>query len=239
MPSSLPDLLVPESIASTTLTAFVAYPKCTSLLSNKAYIPVQTVHQYPSPDVPSAFMSVTLRNSDCIRAVQSLYLPSSSTPPSPSSVSPSARPPPSPPIPGPLRLKDEASPPKAPSASAPTLDGSLHTLYSLGPGCSGHVGISHGGLVATLLDQQMASLLIADSAIVAPRTAYCHVQYVKPVRVPGAVRVVAWKKKREGRKWVVEAEIRDMNGEDGTEDGSGEVLARGETMFLSGEGGKL
>ena len=80
----------------------------------------------------------------------------------------------------------------------------------------------------------MGSLLIADSTVIAPRTAYCHVQYVKPVKVSGAVRVVAWRKRRKRRKWFVEAEIREMNGNEG--EGKDEVLARGEMMFLSGEG---
>ena len=69
-------------------------------------------------------------------------------------------------------------------------------------------------------------------------TAYLNIKYLRPVRSGGAVQIVAWFVKREGRKSFVEAEVRQNVG--GGEDDSGEVVvcARGEGLFVvPGKGG--
>ena len=178
---------IPEAILPTTLAAFAPYPWLTEFLSSpSSYTPVQTLHQHPTTDIPSAFMSSTLRVPAAILAVQSLYLP---LPASTDSFSKTS-----------YRSK---------STSEAPLDGELLALYVLGAGLSGHRCLAHGGLVATLLDQQMGSLVIADSAILwQPRTVFCNVKYLSAVRVPGAFKVRAWKTSRtEGRKMWVKAEI--------------------------------
>ncbi|KAI9697561.1 MAG: hypothetical protein M1820_007760 [Bogoriella megaspora] len=102
--------------------------------------------------------------------------------------------------------------------------GELHTLYALGDGASGHPGFAHGGVIATLFDLQLGSLLYADPAIPRPTTVSCNIRYRKPVLLPGAVKVCAWKEKEEGRNHWVRA---DMFG------AQGEVLASAEGMWVS------
>ena len=82
--------------------------------------------------------------------------------------------------------------------------------------------------MATLLDQQMGSLVIADSEIINPRTMFCNVSFLDVVRVPGAVKVRTWKTKVEGRKVWVKAEILGKEGK----------LAEAEALFI-GKRGKL
>ncbi|KAI9706179.1 MAG: hypothetical protein M1820_004940 [Bogoriella megaspora] len=146
----------------------------------------------------------TLRNQDAILAIQSFYIP----------------PPPPQPFPSP-------STPSTASNTTSSLSGELHTLYLLGTGVSGHAGIAHGGLTATLLDQQVGSLAIADPATPNPRTVSCNIRYLRPLRIPGGVLVRAWKTKAEGRKHWVGADVRD---------GDGNVVARTEGLFLNVEG---
>ena len=148
----------------------------------------------------SKFMYSTLRDHDAILATQAFYVPP------PTHISPSA---------------------SSSSTSTSPPFGELLTLYSLGIGASGYAGIAHGGLIATLLDQQTGSLLSADRAIPKPHTVYCHVQYVRPMLVPSAVGVHAWRSRSEGKKHWVMAEITD---------GEGTVLATAESLFVSREG---
>ena len=149
-------------------------------------------------------MSTTLRVPNAILAFQSFYhhhhhhhrllLPASANTSSLSSKADTT----------PLELPENA--PAATTAAFSHLDkhrgdGELLTLYVLGAALSGHRDLAHGGLVATLLDQQMGSLVIADSsAIVHPRTVFCNIRYLGATHVPGAVMVKAWKTRVEGRK---------------------------------------
>ncbi|KAL9080014.1 MAG: hypothetical protein Q9157_001159 [Trypethelium eluteriae] len=192
--------LVREEISASTRAQFSSYDWCTRLLNDTSLIPVQTVHQHTSTDVDSKFMSSTLRDHDALLGVQSFY---------------KLRQPPA---------QTSGSAASAPYVLDPLPPGELQTLYILGNGASGHAGISHGGLVATLLDQQTGSLMIADSATPRPYTVYCNVHYLRPVSLPSAVQVCAWKSKIQGRKHWVMAEIRD---------GKGAVLASAESLYVN------
>ena len=112
----------------------------------------------------------------------------------------------------------------APPNESVSYPGELHTLYALGDGASGHPGFAHGGVVATLFDLQLGSLLYADPAIPRPTTASCNIRYRRPVLVPGVVKVCAWKEKEKGRKHWVRAHMLD---------GKGEVLASAEGMWIN------
>lgn len=70
-------------------------------------------------------------------------------------------------------------------------------------------------------------------------TAYLNVQYVRPVRTPGAVQVLAWYERREGRKDWIKAEVRQSSG--GGEDDEGEVVVcdRAEGLFVVPRGSRL
>ncbi|KAM3417921.1 hypothetical protein BST61_g6137 [Cercospora zeina] len=124
------------------------------------------------------------------------------------------------------------------------------TLYEVGNGMNGHPEIMHGGITSTLIDEsmgimQMENLVkkrqkqkqIAKAEKREPMqglsafTAYLNVQYLKPVRTPGAIAVTARRVRREGRKeWVV-AELKQWHGDEG----SGEVVvcAKGESLWIT------
>lgn len=103
------------------------------------------------------------------------------------------------------------------------------TLLTLGDGMNGGVNMLHGGIVATLMDDVMGTLLtvnkdhgglpLTQSTVTASLT----VKYLKGIRTPGTVAVVAKCRKREGRKFWLNAEIRD---------GGGVVLAKGEAVWI-------
>lgn len=106
----------------------------------------------------------------------------------------------------------------------------------LGPLAQGHRDVSHGGLVATLLDEAQGSVVFAgmdylnehhprpdslpDRRIV---TLTLEVSYRRAVPAPGAVLARAWMEKVEGRKLFTRAVL---------EDGVGNVLIEGRGLFL-------
>ncbi len=91
----------------------------------------------------------------------------------------------------------------------------------------------HGGIIAALLDDVIGTLLTVnknhsngDPLSASTVTAYLNVKYLKPVRTPQTVLVVA--KSREtpgmsGRKYLMDAEIRDADGN---------VLAKADSLWI-------
>ncbi|KAF2396260.1 Thioesterase/thiol ester dehydrase-isomerase [Trichodelitschia bisporula] len=122
-----------------------------------------------------------------------------------------------------------------PQAEVEALGGGLaireaRTLVELGDGVCGFPGIAHGGLVATLLDEEMGILLTvnADRAEeMSYMTAYLNVRYMGPVRVPGIVCARARVVRCEGRKMFVEGEVVDRDGV---------KLATAECLFVRARG---
>ncbi|KKY34685.1 putative thioesterase superfamily protein [Diaporthe ampelina] len=119
--------------------------------------------------------------------------------------------------------------PPDPQAVLPEIRG----LITLGSSLDGHPGICHGGIVATVFDEVLgyaapAGRLTGEGqgagrAVPSYVTAYLNTTYLRPVRTPGTVMVVARTTKVEGRKIWVEASM---------EDGRGEKLARAEALFV-------
>ncbi|KAK1635208.1 thioesterase superfamily protein [Colletotrichum phormii] len=117
---------------------------------------------------------------------------------------------------------------KRPSSSPPTLIRQLKALLTLRSGINGYPSVSHGGIVATILDETIGLVfsvnksngLIPDAAYM---TAYLNVTYVKPVRTPQTVLCVVEVTRVVGRKWWIDARI---------EDEGGEVLARAESLYV-------
>ncbi|KAI5365505.1 Putative Thioesterase domain, HotDog domain superfamily [Septoria linicola] len=126
------------------------------------------------------------------------------------------------------------------------------TLYKVGDGMNGHPEIIHGGVTATLIDESMGILQSinkdrihmrnvqagkADGEIppegLSAFTAYLNVKYLKPVRTPGAIAVVAKRVKKEGRKEFLFAELKQCH--DAGEDDEGEIVvcASGESLFVT------
>ena len=85
----------------------------------------------------------------------------------------------------------------------------------------GPPGFTHGGIVATILDEAMAFLNKFHQAI-AP-TKKMEVEYLKAVKPNTKVTVTARNKSAEGRKLIHTAEITNE---------AGEVLARSQALFI-------
>lgn len=119
--------------------------------------------------------------------------------------------------------------PSEPRSVLPEIKG----LITLGNKLDGHPGICHGGMVATIFDEVLGyaapgSRLSGEGQdegkpVPSYVTAYLHTTYIRPVRTPGTILVVARTTKVEGRKIWVEASM---------EDGQGEKLAKAEALFV-------
>lgn len=124
---------------------------------------------------------------------------------------------------------------KIPPKSEPFIT-QLQTLFALSTGLNGGPNLLHGGIISTLIDDVMGTLLtvnkdqgglpLSQSTV----TGEMKVRYLRPVRTPGTVVVVAESVRREGRRIWLEGEVRDAEGV---------VLARGEAVWVKVVGGKL
>ncbi|KAK4622297.1 hypothetical protein CLAFUW4_07191 [Fulvia fulva] len=132
------------------------------------------------------------------------------------------------------------------------------TVMTLGDGMNGHPEIIHGGILATMIDESMGILQSvnlerahmrrvklgqAEGELPPPGgaafTAELTVRYLRPVRTPGAVAVVARRERKEGRKeWLV-AEVRQQVGHGEDDDGEVVVCATGTSLFIEPRGVKL
>lgn len=105
----------------------------------------------------------------------------------------------------------------------------LKALVTLGNLVAGYGGISHGGVVASLLDETLSfihpgSRWRAYKDGVAPVvTAYLTTKYLRPVKLPGTYLITVWLAKRDGRKIFVEGVMEDEHGE---------KVARADALFV-------
>lgn len=93
--------------------------------------------------------------------------------------------------------------------------------FCIGADFQGSMGILHGGIIATLLDEAMGKLCRLND--VRAVTAELTVQYLKPIQVDQEILVEASEVSREGRQMYHQGEIRDT---------AGKVLARGRARFV-------
>ncbi|KAL0933120.1 Acyl-coenzyme A thioesterase THEM4-like protein 1 [Colletotrichum truncatum] len=128
-----------------------------------------------------------------------------------------------------------SSSPLQPAPSSAGNDGSasniireIKALLTLRQGVNGYPGVSHGGIVATILDETIGLILpvnktngLVDEG--AYMTAYLNTQYIRPVRTPQTILVVVTLKKFEGRKYWIDAVIEDKDGQ---------VLAKAESLYV-------
>jgi acyl-coenzyme A thioesterase PaaI-like protein len=104
----------------------------------------------------------------------------------------------------------------------------VRSLMTLGTGMNGGPHMLHGGLIATLLDDTIGTLLtINKDQDGNPLTAYTvtvclNIRYLRPVKTPQTVLVVAKCKEIRGTKFYMDAEIRD---------GRGNVLASADSIW--------
>jgi acyl-coenzyme A thioesterase PaaI-like protein len=105
----------------------------------------------------------------------------------------------------------------------------VRSLMELGTGMNGGPFMLHGGIVATLMDDVVGTLMtvnqdkefmpLSSSTV----TAYMNIQYLQPIATPQTVLVVAKSRKVKGRKFYVDSEIKD---DEGT------VLAKAESLWV-------
>ncbi|EHA46547.1 hypothetical protein MGG_11096 [Pyricularia oryzae 70-15] len=103
------------------------------------------------------------------------------------------------------------------------------SLIALRDGMIGFPGALHGGAASLLVDEVTGMHIASQRDPDRPlnkdfRTAYLKTEYLKPIPVPGAVLVRSEIERVDGRKHWVKATI---------EDGSGQVLARGEVLYVA------
>ncbi|KAK2613246.1 hypothetical protein N8I77_000170 [Diaporthe amygdali] len=106
-------------------------------------------------------------------------------------------------------------------------------LITLGNNLDGHPGICHGGIVATIFDEVLGYAAPGGrlhgegentrAPVPSYVTAYLNTTYLRPVRTPGTILVIARTTKAEGRKIWVEASM---------EDGEGNKLAKADALFV-------
>ncbi|KAK3358846.1 HotDog domain-containing protein [Lasiosphaeria hispida] len=101
-------------------------------------------------------------------------------------------------------------------------------FLTLGPLVNGWRGVCHGGIVMTILDEVMGQLATVNKERevmddIPLMTAYLNTKFIKPVKTGTTIYVAAKFVKQEERKYWSEAEVQDENGN---------VLAKGEALFI-------
>jgi acyl-coenzyme A thioesterase PaaI-like protein len=107
--------------------------------------------------------------------------------------------------------------------------GEVRSLMTLGTGMNGGPFMLHGGIVATLMDDAVGTLMtvnqdkefmpLSSSTV----TAYMNVQYLQPITTPQTVLVVAKSREVKGRKFYVDSEIKNDKGT---------ILAKAESLWV-------
>jgi len=98
----------------------------------------------------------------------------------------------------------------------------IKVLMEVGSGVNGHTNIAHGGFVCTIIDEVMGIANVQQHGE-PTLTAYLNVTFKKPTPTPGILMIRCWITKAEGRKRFTFASL---------EDGSGNVFATAEALFL-------
>ncbi|KAK1465393.1 thioesterase superfamily protein [Colletotrichum cuscutae] len=192
---------------------FLSIPWCAAHLNEPDTVRDTAPSRFPKQNTEDQLFSTTLNTTDTIAAYLTFYKrPSSSSSSSSSSASSST-------LTSDIPKDDDAG---------PTIIRQLKALLTLRSGINGYPDVSHGGIVASILDETIGLVfpvnksngLIPDAAYM---TAYLNVTYVKPVRTPQTVLCVVEVTKVVGRKWWIDARI---------EDEGGAVLARAESLYV-------
>jgi len=100
--------------------------------------------------------------------------------------------------------------------------------FNLGKRYTGPPGHSHGGIIATILDEAMGKVNKLRNVIAV--TVEMTVNYFKPVPLYKPLRVESREESVQGRKHTNVAEILNQNGE---------VLARGRALFIAIDAAKM
>jgi len=102
-------------------------------------------------------------------------------------------------------------------------DGSVIALFQLGQSHEGHLGILHGGVIASILDSAMGNCLFAHGHTTV--TAELNIRFRHPVITQQTAIVTAWISKSSSALYLLEAQI--------TQDGQTKVTAKGKFVDQS------
>jgi acyl-coenzyme A thioesterase PaaI-like protein len=103
------------------------------------------------------------------------------------------------------------------------------SLMTLGAAMNGGPHMLHGGIIATLMDDVMGTLLTINKdsnampLSIRTVTGTLNIRFMQRVKTPGTVLVVAKCRDVKGRKYFMEAEVRS---------GTGEVFARADSLWI-------
>jgi acyl-coenzyme A thioesterase PaaI-like protein len=108
----------------------------------------------------------------------------------------------------------------------------INAFLNLRPGLNGWVGVCHGGIVMTIVDEVAGQLIDVNQrngAIPHPMlmTAYLNTEFLKPVAVPSTILVKATITNLDGRKCYVEVVIESQQGT---------ILAESKGLFIAVKG---
>ncbi|KAJ5979988.1 hypothetical protein N7481_007286 [Penicillium waksmanii] len=90
-------------------------------------------------------------------------------------------------------------------------------FFQLETGVNGFINTAHGGLLASLLDETLGICvetyrMLASEELASLLTGELQVSYRSPVPIPSAIMIKSWVRRKEGRKWFLEARVLDQNG---------------------------
>jgi uncharacterized protein (TIGR00369 family) len=107
-------------------------------------------------------------------------------------------------------------------------DGSVVCLPTVSNTFEGPVGLLHGGIIATLLDEAMSKAVRARG--LTAMTRQMEVDYLRPVPVAAPIRIEGRMMRSEGRKHWTEARILNAKGS---------TLAAGKGLFVEVRASKI
>ncbi|KAK2044472.1 thioesterase superfamily protein [Colletotrichum somersetense] len=183
---------------------FLDIPWCATLLDEPGTICKTAPSRFPKASTEDQLFSTTLRTEETVASFVMFYKRPS------------------------LSSATEAAPAVAPDDEGGGIIRELKALLTLGAGVNGFPNVSHGGIVATILDETIGTIFgINETEGLTPdasyMTAYLNVTYVRPVDTPQTVLCVAEVVRVKGRKWWIRGRI---------EDREGRVLAKAESLFV-------
>lgn len=198
------------------LDHLLTVPWCAALLADTSLTPIFNAGRVAKPSTQDALLGQVLNTEETIRASTSF---SKAHSPTNTEIPRHAKEP----TRGAISVE-----PAIDTNSRPPSSQSVYTISSLGPLLASHPNLIHGGMISLLLDE-ITGLAVGyhiPNAAEAARTytAYLHTTYKKPLSLPNFTLSRATVYRTEGRKIFVKGTI---------EDGTGEVYASGDALFIT------
>lgn len=156
------------------------------------YRPVPFVTRYDKGDSSDKFFNNTINSNDTVPRVLALMRKEY-------------------PLQSPATNNEESDQPKGPE------EPHFIAFCQLESGVNGYINTTHGGVLAALLDETLGLCAETYRVFVSDEqenllTARLEVNYHSPVPTPSAIVIKTWVKRKEDRKWFLEAHILDQEG---------------------------